>query len=163
MPPIRSLCLSLRDAGLPMQTDVSPDFWANLSAEARLRRWHPRGVLCAICRRPAAGFGWLGPQQTKHSGPDVWFCSMSCQTFFHDRARKVPDMVDLTPLENAAIEAGIEPVARMIDGIGWHVPPAAWTRDQMLGLILAGIEGFQESMRVAAVQPAQVTASDCPF
>ena len=142
---------------------MQPGSPADLPAEARLRRWHPRGVLCAICRRLASGFGWLGPQQTKHSGPDVWFCSMSCQTFFHDRARKVPDMVDLTPLENAAIEAGIEPVARMIDGIGWHVPPAAWTRDQMLGLILAGIEGFQESMRVAAVQPAQVTASDCPF
>lgn len=72
-------------------------------------------------------------------------------------------MVDLTPLENAAIEAGLQPVARMIDGIGWHVPPSAWTRDQMLGLILAGVEGFQESMRVAAAQPAPITSADCPF
>ncbi len=142
---------------------MQPGSPADLTAEARLRRWHPRGVLCAICRRPASGFGWLGTQQTKHSGPDVWFCSMSCQSFFHARARKVPDMVDLTPLETAAIEAALQPVAAMLDAIGWQAPPAAWTRDQMLGLIRAGVEGFQDAMRAAAAQPAPITSADCPF
>ena len=142
---------------------MQPGSPADLPAEARLRRWHPRGVLCAICRRPASGFGWLGTQQTKHSGPDVWFCSMSCQSFFHARARKVPDMVDLTPLETAAIEAALQPVAAMLDAIGWQAPPAAWTRDQMLGLIRAGVEGFQDAMRATAAQPAPITSADCPF
>jgi hypothetical protein len=127
------------------------------SSEARLRRWHPRGVLCAICRRPAAGFGWLGPQQTKHSGPEVWFCSMSCQRFFWARARKAPDMVDLTPHETAAIEAALGPVAKALDAIGWQTPPAAWTKSQMLTLVLASVEGFQTAMHaIAADDPMDV-------
>jgi hypothetical protein len=88
---------------------------------------------------------------------------MRCQTFFHDRARKAPDMVDLTPLETAAIEAALQPVATMLDTIGWQTPPCAWSRAQMLGFIRAGVEGFQDAMRAATLQPAPITSADCPF
>lgn len=121
------------------------------SAEKRLRCWHPRGLLCAVCRRPTAGFGWSGPQRTKHSGPSVWFCSISCQRFFWLRARTVPDMVDLTEQEMAAIRATLQPIAAMLDALGWQTPPSAWSQEQMLQLISVAIESFQAAMHQAAM------------
>ena len=44
--------------------------------------WHPRGVLCAVCRRPARGFGWIDPGKRKSSAPPRWFCSIGCQGFW---------------------------------------------------------------------------------
>lgn len=121
------------------------------SAEKRMRCWHPRGLLCAVCLRPTSGFGWSRPQRTKRSGPYVWFCSISCQRFFWLRARKVQDMVDLTAQEEAAIRATLQPVAALIDTIGWQFPPSAWSQEQMLQLITVAIDGFQTAMHQAAV------------
>lgn len=84
---------------------------------------------------------------------------MRCQTFFQARARKVPDMVDLTLPETAAIEAALAAVANKLDAIGWQTPPSAWSKTQLLGLIRASVEGFQDAMR----QAAALDPMDCPF
>ena len=60
-------------------------------------------------------------------------------------------MVDLTAQEEAAIRAALEPVAALIDRIGWQSPPSAWSQEQMLQLITTAIEGFQTAMHQAAV------------
>ena len=60
-------------------------------------------------------------------------------------------MVDLTAQEEAAIRAALQPVAALIDTIGWQSPPSAWSQEQMLQLITAAIDGFQTAMHQAAV------------
>jgi len=87
----------------------------------------------------------------------VWFCSISCQRFFWLRARKVPDMVDLTEHEMAAIRATLQQMTAVIDVIGWQTPPSAWSQEQMLELISVAVEGFQTAMRdIAAADPMYV-------
>ncbi|MFA7587908.1 MAG: DUF6511 domain-containing protein [Novosphingobium sp.] len=60
-------------------------------------------------------------------------------------------MVDLTAREEAAIRATLQPVAALIDTIGWQSPPSAWSQEQMLQLITVAIDGFQTAMHQAAV------------
>lgn len=60
-------------------------------------------------------------------------------------------MVDLTAQEEAAIRATLQPVAALIDVIGWQSPPSAWSQEQMLALITTAIEGFQAAMHQAAM------------
>ncbi|QOV92982.1 DUF6511 domain-containing protein [Novosphingobium sp. ES2-1] len=82
-------------------------------------------------------------------------------------------MVDLTAQEGAAIRATLQPVAALIDtigwqsppsawsqeqmlqlitvAIGWQSPPSAWSQEQMLQLITVAIDGFQTAMHQAAV------------
>ena len=57
-------------------------------------------------------------------------------------------MVDLTAQEEAAIRATLQPVAALIDRIGWQTSPAGWSQEQMLELITTAIEGFQTAMRL---------------
>ena len=73
-----------------------------ITAEDRRRLWHPRGTLCAVCRQPTRGFGWFDPHRSKRPRPSVWFCSMSCQSFWTRLAREHFAMVDLTEEERAA-------------------------------------------------------------
>jgi len=60
-------------------------------------------------------------------------------------------MVDLTAQEEAAIRATLQPVAALIDTIGWQFPPSAWSQEQMLQLITVAIDSFQTAMHQAAV------------
>ncbi|MEX2454719.1 MAG: hypothetical protein WD470_08440, partial [Rhodospirillaceae bacterium] len=84
------------------------------SACDRQRQWHPRGTLCAVCRRPTRGFGWFDPVRSKQPRPSVWFCSMACQGFWTRLARERWAMVDLTEQEKAAIRAAMKPVAEIM-------------------------------------------------
>ncbi|MDP3315492.1 MAG: hypothetical protein Q8M47_05435, partial [Devosia sp.] len=77
----------------------------SVTAADRLRLWHPRGVLCAVCRRPARGFGWSPPPRSKQHSSPRWFCCIACQGFWSRLARRSPAMVDLTEQERAAIAA----------------------------------------------------------
>lgn len=60
-------------------------------------------------------------------------------------------MVDLTEQEMAAIRATLQPIAVLIDGIGWQTPPSAWSQEQMLEMITVAIDGFQTAMHQAAI------------
>ncbi len=64
-------------------------------------------------------------------------------------------MVDLTAQEEAAIRATLQPVVALIDTIGWHFPPSAWSQEQMLLLITVAIDGFQTAMHQAAVDDSR--------
>ena len=68
-------------------------------------------------------------------------------------------MVDLTAQEEAAIRATLQPVAALIDRIGWQTSPAGWSQEQMLELITTAIEGFQTAMHQAAIDDPM----DVPF
>ncbi len=91
-----------------------------MTAEDRLRLWHPRGTLCAVCRRPTRGFGWFDPRAAAPPRPSVWFCSMACQGFWTRLARERWAMVDLTEQEKAAIRAAMKPIAEIMEEIGWQ-------------------------------------------
>ena len=130
-----------------------------MSAAARLRLWHPRGALCAVCRRPSHGFGWFDPVPSKRRRPSAWFCSMSCQGFWARLARRQVAMVDLTEQEQAAIRSTMKLVAELMEEIGWETRLVDLTERQVLTLIEAAVGGFQDAMAATA----KVNDSEIPF
>jgi Family of unknown function (DUF6511) len=127
---------------------------AHASAAQRFTLWHPRFALCAVCRRPAHGFGWQEPRGTRQPRPSVWFCSTSCQRFFWERAWRSSAMVDLTEQEKAAIRATVRLIAEIMEEIGWHTRLLDLTEHQVLTLIEVAVGGFQDAMRdIAAAHP----------
>jgi hypothetical protein len=130
-----------------------------MSAQQRLRLWHPRGAVCAVCRRPTRGFGWFDPVRSKQPRPSVWFCSMACQGFWSRLARRSSAVVDLTEQEQAAMRAAMKPVAEIMAEIGWLVRLNELTEQQVLTLIECAIGGFQDALRATA----KTDASEIPF
>ncbi|MDP2359106.1 MAG: DUF6511 domain-containing protein [Beijerinckiaceae bacterium] len=131
-------------------------------AEQRLRLWHPRFALCAVCRRPTRGFGWRDPLRPPRLGPSVWFCSMPCQRFFTDQARRSSGMVDLTEQEQAAIRTAVKRVAEIMEEIGWQTRLIDLTESQVLTLIEVAVGGFQDAMAdIAAAQADRIP--EVPF
>ena len=131
----------------------------SIMAEDRLRLWHPRGILCAVCRRPARGFGWFDPGRSKRPRSSVWFCSMPCQGFWWRLARRSPAVVDLTEQEQAAIRAAMKPVAEIMEEIGWETRLIDLSEAQVLTLIEVAVGGFQDAMHA---MPAHAEA-EVPF
>jgi hypothetical protein len=124
------------------------------AASLRRRLWHPRGELCAVCCRPARGFGWFDPWRTSRPRPPAWFCSIACQRFWTERRRRSSTMVDLTEEERMAILATVKPVAEIMEEIGWETRLADLSEHQVLTLIEVAVGGFQEAMReIAASAP----------
>jgi hypothetical protein len=130
-----------------------------MSAQQRLKLWHPRGALCAVCRRPTRGFGWFDPVRSKQPRPSVWFCSMACQGFWSHLARRSSAVVDLTEQEQAAMRAAMKPVAEIMAEIGWSARLNELTEQQVLTLIECAIGGFQDALRATA----KTDASEIPF
>jgi hypothetical protein len=131
---------------------------------ARERRlgWQPRFVLCAVCRQPARGIGWSEPERVSRPRPSVWFCSITCQAFFWQRARRSSAMVDLTEEEKAAIGAAVKGVAETMEEIGWNTRLIDLTEPQVLTLIEVAVGGFQDAMRDIAASNKQPTP-EVPF
>lgn len=121
------------------------------TARERLVRWQPRFVLCAVCSSPARGFGWQEPELVNRPRPSVWFCSITCQAFFWQRARRSTDMVDLTDEEKAAICKAVSSVSETMQEIGWNTRFDALSEQQVLTLIEVAVGAFQEAMRDIAV------------
>lgn len=130
-----------------------------ITAEDRWRLWHPRGTLCAVCRRLTRGFGWFDPVRSKQLRPSVWFCSMACQGFWTRLAGERWAMVDLTEQEKAAIRAAMKPVAEIMEEIGWQARFSDLTEAQVLTLIEAAVGGFQDAMHAMAAE----TQAEVPF
>jgi Family of unknown function (DUF6511) len=130
-----------------------------MSAQRRLRLWHPRGVLCVVCRRPTAGFGWFDPVCSKQPRPSVWFCSIVCQSFWSRLARRSSAVVDLTEQEMAAIGAAMKPVAEIMAEIGWSARLNELTEQQVRMLIECAVGGFQDAMHATA----KTDATEIPF
>ncbi len=121
-----------------------------ITAEDRRRLWHPRGTLCAVCRRPTRGFGWFDPVRSKQPRPSVWFCSMACQGYWTRLARERWAMVDLTEQEKAAIRTAMKPVAEIMEEIGWQARLSDLSEAQVLTLIEVAVGGFQDAMHAMA-------------
>ncbi len=68
-------------------------------------------------------------------------------------------MVDLTEQEQAAIRAAMKLVAELMDEIGWDKRLADLSEAQVLSLIEAAVEGFQDAMRATAASDS----TEIPF
>ena len=134
---------------------------AMASAYVRLVRWQPRFVLCAVCRQPTHGFGWSEPERVIKPRPTAWFCTIACQAFFWERARRSSDMVDLTDEENVALRHAMLMVAETMEESGWITRLVDLTEPQVLTLIEVAIGGFQDAMRGIAATHRQ--SSEVPF
>jgi len=128
------------------------------SPAERLRLWHPRFVLCAVCTRPAAGFGYFDPQAKARPRPRRWFCSITCQALFARKARKGMTMMpDLTEEEHMAVLGSLKAVARQMEEYGWETRLCDLTETQVLHLIETAVQEFRAGMaEIAARQNAEV-------
>ena len=64
-------------------------------------------------------------------------------------------MIDPTDQERAAIRAAVKPVAETMDEIGWATRLADLSEQQVLTLIEAAVDAFQDTMRdLASADPA---------
>ncbi len=116
----------------------------------RRRRLYSSEPFCAVCRRPARGFGWFDTSGLRPPRPPVNFCSMACQDFWTRRARRSTAVIDLTEHEQAAIRAAMKPIAELMEEIGWETRLAGLTEEQVLALIEVAVGGFQDAMHEAA-------------
>jgi hypothetical protein len=132
-----------------------------VTVRERFVRWQPRFLLCAVCRSPTHGFGWQEPQRVSRPRPSVWFCSITCQAFFWQRARRSFVMVDLTEEEKAAIRTSMKMVAEVMEEIGWHVRFEDLSEQQVFTIIEAAVCGFQDAMREIAAANRQ--SPEIPF
>ena len=105
---------------------------------------------CAVCRRPARGFGWFDTSGLRPPRPPVNFCSMACQDFWTRRARRSTAVIDLSEQERAAIRAAMKPLAELMEEIGWTTRLAGLTEEQVLALIEVAVGGFQDAMHTTA-------------
>lgn len=128
-----------------------------ITARERFVRWQPRFVLCAVCSSPAHGFGWQEPQRVNRPRPTVWFCSIICQAFFWQRARRSTGMVDLTEEEKAAIRKAVSSVSETMQEIGWNTRFDALSEEQVLTLIEVAVGAFQDAMRDIAAANKKTT------
>lgn len=106
--------------------------------------------LCAVCRRPARGFGWFDPTSAKSPRPSVSFCSITCQGWWVRLARRSTAMVDLTEQERAAMRAAMRAMAEVMAEIGWTTPLNALSEQQVLTLAEVAVGAFQDAMRASA-------------
>jgi hypothetical protein len=116
---------------------------------------------CAVCCRPARGFGWFDPTSVRQPRPEAAFCSPPCLDLWTRlAARAAPAMVDLTEQEQAAMRAAMRRVAETMAEIGWSTRFQDLTEQQVLTLIEVTVGGFQEAMQTIARQDA---TAEVPF
>ena len=131
------------------------------TARERFVRWQPRFELRAVCRSPTHGFGWQEPRRVSRPRLSVWFCSVTCQAFFWQRARRSFVMVDLTDEEKAAIRTSMKMVAEVMEEIGWYVRFEDLSEQPVFTIIEAAVGGFQDAMREIATANRQ--SPEIPF
>ncbi|MFC6689525.1 DUF6511 domain-containing protein [Jhaorihella thermophila] len=128
---------------------VSPPPAEASDRPGRDRLWHPRFHLCAVCLRPAQGFGFFDPDKPrprKHR----WFCSMSCQRWFAARHRKGLTMIGTTDEERLAIALMMKRLGRLMGDIGWQKRLCDLSETEVTALIEEVLEGYGAEMsRVA--------------
>ena len=125
----------------------------------RRRRLYSSEPFCAVCRRPARGFGWFDTSGLRPPRPPVSFCSMVCQGYWTRRSRRSTAVIDLSDSERAAIRAAMKPVAEIMEEIGWPTRLSELTEAHVLALIEVAVGRFQDAMHEAAV----IDESEIPF
>ncbi|MFZ3582139.1 DUF6511 domain-containing protein [Loktanella sp. DJP18] len=118
------------------------------------RHWHPRFMPCAVCLRPASGFGFFNPH-TLRPREHRWFCSMPCQGFFAMRFRKGMTMIGTTDEERLAIALVMKRLGQTMDQIGWNKRLCDLNETEVTALIEEVLEGYGAEMsRIARSEEA---------
>ena len=125
-------------------------------ATAPARHWHPRLQPCAVCLRPAQGFGFFNPSKPRPRN-HRWFCSMLCQAWFAARHRKGLTMQGPTEEERIAIALVMKWLGQTMDQIGWDKRLRDLTATDVTALIEEVLEGYGAEMSRIA------TSSEVPF
>jgi len=142
-------------------------------------------VKCWVCSRQARGSGHSDnrfPIGDLRRYPIDWvFCSRRCQDAFHKcygnwalaLDRDIPAeaaMVDVTPLENAAMRMCLKPFGDAASAIGFDKPLGAYSEAQALSVIDAIVTGYvaemaaqHERTKYPAVRMPGSTPVDDPF
>ena len=120
------------------------------------RTWHPRLQPCAVCLRPAQGFGFFNPSKPRPRN-HRWFCSMPCQAWFAARHRKGLTMQGTTEEERIAIALVMKRLGQTMDQIGWDKRLRDLTATDVTALIEEVLEGYGAEMSRIA------TSSEVPF
>ena len=116
----------------------------------RVRLWQPRLKPCAVCLRPARGFGFFNPNKPRPR-EHHWFCSMHCQAFFAARHRKGLTMQGTTDEERFAIALVMKRLGTTMDEIGWDKRLRDLDATEVTALIEEVLEGYSAEMsRIAA-------------
>ena len=119
----------------------------------------PKTIICAVCRRRAAGFAWADPWAKGWPHPTAAFCSKQCQRFYSARARNPELMTILSKHETDAVRATMKRIPDLIDRIGWEKRLADLSEQEAFDLVAEMIAGFQESMS----EIARTTDAEVPF
>lgn len=117
----------------------------------RDRFWHPRFTPCAVCLRPARGFGFFNPDKPRPRD-HRWFCSMPCQGFFAARHRKGLTMQGTTDEERLAIALVMKRLGQTMDLIGWDKRLRDLTETDVTALIEEVLEGYGAEMSRIATE-----------
>ena len=116
------------------------------------RHWHPHFMPCAVCLRPARGFGFFNPN-TPRPREHRWFCSMPCQGLFAMRFRKGLTMIGMTDEERLAIALVMKRLGQTMDQIGWSKRLCDLNETDVTALIEEVLEGYGVEMsRIAKSQ-----------
>ena len=118
----------------------------------RDRLWHPRFQPCAVCLRPAQGFGFFNPN-TPRPREHRWFCSMPCQGIFATRFKKGLSMIGMTEEERLAIALVMKRLGATMDEIGWQKRLCDLSETEVTALIEEVLESYGTEMsRIAKSQ-----------
>lgn len=118
----------------------------------RLRLWHPRFQPCAICLRPAQGFGFFDPNK-RRPRDYRWFCSMPCQGLYATRFKKGRIMIGMTEEERLAIALVMKRLGQTMEDIGWQKRLCDLSETDVTALIENILEGYGAEMsRIAKSQ-----------
>lgn len=118
----------------------------------RLRLWHPRFQPCALCLRPARGFGFFNPIKPRPR-EHHWFCSMPCQGVFAARSRKGLSTIGMTEEERLAIALVMKRLGQTMDEIGWQKRLCDLSETDVTALIEDVLESYGTEMsRIAKAQ-----------
>lgn len=116
----------------------------------RIWLWHPRLKPCAVCLRPARGFGFFNPNKPRPHD-HRWFCSMPCQAWFAARHRKGLTMQGTTEEERLAIALVMKRLGQTMGQIGWEKRLCDLNETDVTALIEEVLEGYGAEMsRIAA-------------
>jgi len=106
--------------------------------------------VCAVCSRQARGFGWVNPRLTRSDPrrPASYrkFCSLRCQGAYSNLMKRTGKMIDPTEMEQAALAACLGPLGDYVTALGLDTPLAAYSKDQILGLIDVVVTTYQDQM-----------------
>jgi hypothetical protein len=110
-------------------------------------------LICTVCRREARGFGFE-PKLGRVSGRPAVTCSMRCL----DTAFRGKGMIDPTPNEQAAMEAGGQLGGEYLDSIG-KTDLAALSASEWATFVEAVVTGYCGHLReIAARDQAKLDA-----